>query len=543
MKIHKQLMWALCSTLICLALMFPESVRSEEKSAEQIDLSYITPNAMFASVTYPQRVLAYPQLELFPHEVITAAGLKEAGIDPHDVVNILGVVELPAGFPIPGYGVVCKLSKPYSVENILPALQEKTLKEERDGGIYYRAQSPVIPSFFMPDDQTLIVATEAMMGMMLDAHKNKLEGALKQHAAKELSDCDMGYSVLLDPIRPLMMAQLQNAPVPPPFEAVKEIPELVKAIDMKTGFLEEFYISATIHSPDAKAAEQLEKTLNHLVDLGKKAFLAEMAKTPSSDPVEQAGQQYAARLMSAMSESIQPKRVDDRLTISGEGNSLATMGTIGTLTSLLLPAVQKAREAARRTQSQNNLKMIALSMHNYEAAYRTFPTSAITDDKGNPLLSWRVELLPYLDEQDLYDQFHLDEPWDSEHNRKLIPLMPDVFKNPNSSGEEFKTNYLLPVGMGMMFNPNKGIKIPDIIDGTVNTIMTVEADDSHAVIWTKPQDLNFDPEQPLSGLGNLRAGMFMVGFADGSVQGIDNSIDEKILRALFTPAGGEKLGF
>ena len=213
----------------------------------------------------------------------------------------------------------------------------------------------------------------------------------------------------------------------------------------------------------------------------------------------------------------------------------------GILVALLLPAVQAAREAARRAHCLNNMKQIGLAMHNHHAARNRFPARANFDKEGKPLLSWRVHMLPYLDQQALYQQFHLDEPWNSEHNRKLITMMPKVFRNPSGSAEPGKADYLAVCGDGLMFDGSKGRSIADIRDGTSHTIMVVEADDDRAVIWTRPDDWQYNPEDPLAGLGNAHPGGFCVLLADGSVRLMAEDIDQKTFRALLTIAGGEMI--
>jgi hypothetical protein len=219
------------------------------------------------------------------------------------------------------------------------------------------------------------------------------------------------------------------------------------------------------------------------------------------------------------------------------GNETATTGV---LVALLVPAVQAAREAARRAQSMNNMKSLALAILNDQEVHKHFPAQAITDASGKPLLSWRVAILPYVEEQELYKQFHLDEPWDSEHNRALIDKMPTVYLCPAHGDLHGKTVYLVPAGKKTMFPLKKGLAIGDIKDGLSHTIMLVEALPDHAVEWTRPEDLPIDPTDPVAGLSASRAGMvFLVAFADGSVHTIANSIDPATLRALFTPADGE----
>ncbi len=227
---------------------------------------------------------------------------------------------------------------------------------------------------------------------------------------------------------------------------------------------------------------------------------------------------------------------------------------VGTFTpvsiALLLPAVQSAREAARRSQGMNNLKQIGLAMHNYHDVTKAFPPSANVDEDGLPLLSWRVHILPFIEEQRLYEQFHLDEPWDSEHNRKLIAQMPTVYRSPNSVAEPGKTVYLGNAGKNGIFKlPGEdqrgkskwpsGTQMREIRDGTSNTIMAVEAADSAAVIWTKPSDFEPDGDDPLKGLIGLHPGGFLAGLCDGSVRFIDMNIDKKSLQGMLTRDGGE----
>ncbi len=209
----------------------------------------------------------------------------------------------------------------------------------------------------------------------------------------------------------------------------------------------------------------------------------------------------------------------------------------------LLDGVQKVREAAARIQSANNLKQLALAMYNYESANNHFPANAIYDKDGKPLLSWRVMILPYVDQQVLYNQFKLDEPWDSEHNKKLLEQMPKVFAAPAQSEESLKkheTVYQGFVGAGAFFDGKKGVAVADITDGTSQTIMLVEA--SKPVPWTKPDDVPFDAGKLLPKVGGLFPHLFQVGMCDGSVRGVSTSVKEETLRAAITRNGGEVLG-
>ena len=216
---------------------------------------------------------------------------------------------------------------------------------------------------------------------------------------------------------------------------------------------------------------------------------------------------------------------------------------------LLLPAVQAARQSARRMSSMNNLKQIALALHNFHDTHRGFPPRYSTDGNGKPLLSWRVYLLPYLEQGPLFEQFKLDEPWDSEHNKKLIAMMPPVYASPSTPLEPGKTTYLtIAAKDGILQGPNNGENgktyprttgFRDVLDGTSNTVMFVEGNASSAVTWTKPDDYEYSDEDPAKGLRGVYPNVMLMGMGDGSVRAIAEAVMPQTIKALFTRNGGE----
>ena len=261
--------------------------------------------------------------------------------------------------------------------------------------------------------------------------------------------------------------------------------------------------------------------------------------------------------------------------IKGRGLAIAgiILGCISTFIilpiGLALPAIQKARHDANRKAAYINLKQLSLAMLNYGSGSSTggnvwLPPAVVYSKDGKPLYSWRVVLLPYLNELNLYNQFHLDEPWDSPHNLPLAAQMPAVFRLPSQAGKaSSQTHFQVFVGGGALFDaaeplrpgdaefrPPRGTHLAgppeapgDITDGTSNTILIVEA--ATAVPWSKPADLTYAPDQPLPQLGasggfGFKAFFFNVVFVDGTVRFIPSGIDERWLRAAITRNGGEK---
>lgn len=188
----------------------------------------------------------------------------------------------------------------------------------------------------------------------------------------------------------------------------------------------------------------------------------------------------------------------------------------------------------------NNLKQIALAMHNHHDAYRKFPAPYTKDGNGQPLLSWRVHILPFLNHQALYDQFRLNEPWNSPHNMRLVNAMPPVFGE-SPSGKAGHTTIALAHGAGACFQNGEPSALRDITDGTSNTIMIVQIQDSLAVPWTQPDAFSVDVNNPAAGLSTAYGGKVPVALADGSTPSLDVSNTNR-LKALFTRAGGEVVG-
>jgi Protein of unknown function (DUF1559) len=180
-------------------------------------------------------------------------------------------------------------------------------------------------------------------------------------------------------------------------------------------------------------------------------------------------------------------------------------------------------------------------MHSYHEVHGAFPPAAICDKNGKPLLSWRVLLLPYID-NDLFREFKLDEPWDSAQNHALLAKMPPVYSpfDGRPTPQAYTTYYRVFVGPGAAFESTRGLNLKvDFPDGLGNTILIVQA--AEAVSWTKPAELPYGPTLPLPGLGGLYPNQFLVALADGGIRSIPATISEKTLRAAITRNGGEAL--
>jgi prepilin-type processing-associated H-X9-DG protein len=215
---------------------------------------------------------------------------------------------------------------------------------------------------------------------------------------------------------------------------------------------------------------------------------------------------------------------------------LACAGLFAGLTAGAAPDPIPAPTKEQLAASVKNLRAIGIAFHSSHDANDFLPGDIISKD-GKPLLSWRVALLPYLEEQKLYDQFKLDEPWDSAHNIKLLEKMPKVYAPVRVKAPAGTTYYQSFYGPKTVFDP-KAKKRPTLQfisenNGTSNTILVIEA--GVATAWTKPLDLPFDAKEGLPARGGLFDGDFHILFCDGSVRFFSRESPEKALKYAINP--------
>jgi hypothetical protein len=211
---------------------------------------------------------------------------------------------------------------------------------------------------------------------------------------------------------------------------------------------------------------------------------------------------------------------------------------VSILVILIVPAIMKVQEKLNRTQSAKNLKQIGKAFIDYNEAHGHLPPAMVYGKDSQPLLSWRVLLLPFLGEEELYSQFKLDEAWDSPNNKPLLAKMPLVYTHPTKGKpmEPYGTYYQVFVGGGGVFEPgpnSKPLTLNQIDaaaqEGHSQTLLVIEAGDS--VQWTKPEDLLYASDRPLPKLGSFYSSHgYLFVMADGSVHGTWPGMPEDILR-------------
>ena len=521
----------------CLA-----AIAAAQVNADRVGDAYIPPDAVATAVLTVGDTMAIAAAEMYPTEIADAWCKQNLGFMARDIKDIKLVIGAP-GPSGPIAGVVVTLSADFNLEQVNSDLVDKEQALEFDGYKAYAVRG--MPDLVMhaKDPRTVLLASKNYLASMLRAAEGGTDGVLAALAATTPHNGTLTAIVSIESVRPMIngLVQMQSQQIPGPFLEFTQIPNLIDAVFMRIDLQkQEEGVKLVMLAGDEAKADQCLGTMVKGMQLAQQMFLAQSSQDLApDDPVAQATARYMQRLSNRYVEMMTPKKEGRRLTITA--NPTQSMATQGVLIGLLLPAVQAARQASRRMTSSNNMKQIGLAIHNYHSAYRRIPGN-ITSEDGTPLLSWRVAILPFMEELDLYNEFKLDEPWDSPHNIKLLDKMPAALLHPEMTTEPSTTVYQRPAGEGM-FSPNEDLKFRNILDGLSNTIMAVESLGPDAVKWTKPEDIQPDQQSPISTLDDgIRPG-FHVLMADGAVIFITKEIDPVLFNGLLTRAGAEVLEF
>jgi hypothetical protein len=450
---------------------------------------------------------------------------KEVGLGVLDIERITMV--MPSIGPNQSEPVfIVAAKKAIEPDNILRvALPERSEKTADNAKIYVGKDRERKAISFLEGNAYVLGPPDAVEKFVTAAPPPKKAGPL----TPVLEAIASGKHALALGINPEALAAFADM-FPPEVEAFKPL-IAAKSSLITVDLTDKVTVKARGTFAEAKDAEKAETAVDEL----RKMLLEVTAK--GIEQTEKRGTDWAkiVELMKLGQSAVKDSKIERK---DAELHLLLSAKTdMTTLNAALIDAVAKTRDAAARIQSMNNLKQIALASINHADATGALPIN-VYDKNGKPMLSWRVMILPYIEQDNLYKEFHLDEPWDSEHNKKLIDQMPPVYLVPGDDAKKKLTRYLAFSGKGALFDGATGKKFPaDIPDGTSNTILVVEA--AKGVPWTKPEDLPFSDGKLVPLVTNPKKGGFIAAFCDGSVRFLKNTIKEETLRALITPAGGE----
>lgn len=445
---------------------------------------------------------------------------KDLGSSPEDVERLSLVIVDPRNNTQLNYVATVKpVDRKRLLADVVPDAKEEKVKDH----VLHVSEKLRKAVYFLGERAYVIGPRDTIASALADARKDGPQRAtLEAAAGKHTAVVGLNPAPIVD--------ELSNE-LPPDAEPFKPLLAMQSAV-LTLDLGDKAEAHARLRFAKGEDAAKAEKAVQAAVALGCQVLpkgIEELSKDPGT-------KQFVALLKRAETalKAVRVERKDTAVEVSG-----AVDIDPPTLGVALAEALHKVRGSASRLQSANNLKQIGIAMHNYHDVNGRFPPAAVYDKDGKPLLSWRVLILPYVEQDALFKEFHLDEPWDSEHNKKLMEkLTPPVYVSPEAKDKDkHVTHYLGFHGKGAFFEGTQGIRIADITDGTSNTILAVEAD--KAVPWSKPEDLPYDPSKPLPMLGGLTPGGFNAAFCDGSVHFIKKDIDPKTLHLLIQRNDGQ----
>ncbi|MCA9183551.1 MAG: DUF1559 domain-containing protein, partial [Planctomycetales bacterium] len=514
-------------------------------------LTPLLPAETFAAVTMdPAAIMRNESLKQFPREIATSLVLDATGVDPNQVQSAVGFVCLPITPNMVNAGVLLKPIAGANLNVQLPGVFREVISNRTT---YKKRSDEEGVCFATLPSGVLVVGTESVVQQVLgrfeqitqdSATENSVAGNPTANAEVVSADllASHGRGELFitwdtSKVQSILAEVLSAAPgLPKELEPLKSMATRVASMNVTLSLAKAPFLQVRIRPSEQSSATEIHSIVQPAFLFGLNELKGEIdrsvAASSAGSGATEATNAYVLRMLQDIYNSAGP-------TIQA-GEVVATLESFKSVyPALLLPAIEGARNAAAQTSDSNNLKQIALAMHNFNDTYSHLPLRGGKSPATAHGLSWRVHILPFLGELELYEQFHLDEAWDSQHNRSLVERMPAVYAGTRSEIPPGYTNLLTIDSPDSVITNDTSVRLADITDGMSNTVMVVEADADRAVIWTQPEDLVFDAKDPMAGLGNARASGFHVALSDGAVVLLPSDLSPQTMAALVTRAGGE----
>ncbi|MGZ0163439.1 MAG: DUF1559 family PulG-like putative transporter [Planctomycetales bacterium] len=395
-------------------------------------------------------------------------------------------------------------------------------------------------AYYSPDDRSLIYGSEDLIRRVIELTKDGATAPSWNEKFQTVANSQMCYVLDMNAARSMIARQTVRGGRNP-FSSMDVFSPLWEKTSVTVAGIQFGSESRAVLSTWCKNKEdavQVQRTMQSLIPLAQNMMAANKAQL-SRMPKDMRGQ--VSSVIAFVDKLLSDIKVDTVSTDAGAQVNVSVeteAATIPLMVGLTLPAIQSARTAARRTQSMNNLKQIGLAMHNYHATYKKFPAAVMTAKDGKTKYSWRVALLPFIDQLALYESYKLTEPWDSKDNLKVLAQMPNVYRHPNEDSGTTNSAYYALIGESTAWGDgNEAIGLRDIVDGSSNTALVFDA--RRAIPWTKPQDIAYSADKDVPKLGGYEPGGFNVLLGDGAVRYFSNQVAEKTLRSVITRNGKE----
>ncbi|MCH7988260.1 MAG: DUF1559 domain-containing protein, partial [Planctomycetes bacterium] len=431
---------------------------SQEKS-KAFDLSYVPKDIGMMWAVRPAEILSLPGFT--PLAKSFAEDLefeKQFGVDVDQVEQFLMVMLYPTKTQITKPVLYLTTKKPTSFQKLIEQeVGTQVERQEYKGNVYYSGTKPRSMAYFSPNQRTIILADPQNMRDIIDAGKTGAANASWSTAWKEVQNDPVAALVNMETLKDDLQRAMQQAPGNNPLMIVAPIYQKSKSIAFGADLDKQLKLTMIADCGNEENAGSVKETVDAAVTLGKNmvpGILQQLVNRPQEQG-EKALMESALGLADIFLKNakVEQKESTVRLTSFAEGDATVK------LVAALLPAVTQAREAARRTMAKNNLKQIGLAFHNYHDVNKHFPPAAVIGPNNQTPHSWRVALLPFLGEQELYKQYNLNEPWDSPNNKKVLAKMPNVFRDPHMDANSTSSAYFVLTGDVTVFDDELGNRI------------------------------------------------------------------------------------
>ncbi|MEX2173718.1 MAG: M56 family metallopeptidase [Pirellulaceae bacterium] len=524
-----------------------------QPTAGNIDLSHVPNDAKMLLAIRPAQLMQHSEVRSALEAATVGSGpalLKLMATKNLRQLTVIG----PAGVEPDDWDsdivVVVQFSEPTTFEAISeagawPKGARRLPSDERASGAAQEKAYAVL------DERTLALGSAKVLPRYL---ANRRKGAPVIAAGEAWEKVKNGAIVAaldMQPIREQFRAARPGSAAAGPFEALTGLAPLWTDSEyLLAGAIVEgktVHLRAIATCQDGKLAENVADTTQAALTMARNGLRS--LREREADIPEFIG--VGMEMVEGLLKSVAVERTD-KLVVAQTKTAFPEAGSA--VAGKAIEAISKARDAARRSNSANNMKQIALGLHNWADTYGgRFPPPVVMgrNGRGGVPHSWRVALLPFVEQAALYEAYNFDEPWDSETNKKVLAQMPPQFRHPLDDPESTNAGYFVlrsemllaeppEEGFATAFSGKNGMPFSHIHDGMSNTLAVVEA--RRDIPWTKPEDILFDPDaKELPKLGGWFKGGYNVALCDGAVKFLDEQLDPKTLKLLIMPQDGQQV--
>ncbi|MFK7766790.1 MAG: DUF1559 domain-containing protein [Mariniblastus sp.] len=549
LKTHKKMpnRTILIAALMTLSIAFTPPAAEAQiskllgSSKDEISTEFIPRSSVISATLFPAKLNKDPNFSLFPREIVTAWGKKELGFDPMLIREATLVVQDIENFEKePGWSIVMQFEEMQGLSGkMLEPLSEKKI----GGKTVFSGKSNGMPSFMVFDESTVFFGNEEFFEDLMTADAS---GDLATLAKKSSVNGQLQFFMTVKTMRTFLSKTVEDAfgkvELPPQIEGLKQLPQMIDTVQIGVDTNNKLLTKIVLNCPSDTDAEATNELLLESFEFAIEMMITQMAGDMNlGDPVQAATLAYTRRMAEDYQEKLTPVVKGSTLTI--EVNDEASVATI--IAGMVLPSIgYNSASYTPQMTPENDARQVALSFHNFESAYGHFPPLYMSDrdgkpllgEDGKPLMSGRVGMLPFLEQNNLVSALRTDEPWDSEHNSQYTRMTIPQFLPAAESG---MVTLRYPVFPNSVWDGEGKKHFGDITDGTSNTIMAIQVAEKNAVNWANPEPWNLSATNPMQSVfGDLDE--VIVTMLDGSVQKLKKSeMTNKKLKAMLTISGGE----